>query len=692
MSDVTFTDKNDVFDQSRLPPKKSWDWGGYIMLAGDDIARIFEGYVVGGSGHDIIERLIDPDQPSYQVGISYWDSPSGVNVDLPAGKVQDGWGTTDTLIGTIDIVFGSPFDDTMLGDAGNNRFATGGGHDHVDGGKGTDVVDLPWNKGDPPDLRNFNVAVSLDGLSATITSGEFPGLVYDLRNVEKLTRLNSEGTDWIYFNLADFIRPMDMARQGLTGADNQRWNSTSAHGTPVIVSYSFMRSEPGGSAGVEGFRAFNDSEMAVVRSILSSTSVITGISFAEVAESGGNSGQIRFGVSQQAVTKGTSFMPEVSPASAGTGKVWMDADSMLDLSVGSEGYEALIHEIGHALGLRHPRNIDPGDAWTQQWRPEDDMTANTVMSGTASPDGLFRADWGPMDVAALRYMYGTRAVNTGDTVYRVGGMDAQAQRTIVDDGGIDTIDASDSPVGVALDMTNGHSSSVGLTASGRSAMGNLEIAVATQVENAVGSNHDDVILGNASDNRLDGRLGNDWIDGGLGVDTAVFAGPRSAYSVSTEDGRLIVAANDGVSGFSTLVSIERLKFSDQSLALDLDGNAGLVARLLGAVFGASAVGNRQYVGIGLSLADGGMSAIDLAALALAATGRKTPGSIVDLLWGNVVGYAPSPAQAKPYVDLLNTHSMSVGQLVVLAAKSVPNEVNIDLVGLAEVGLAFLDAG
>ena len=37
-----------------------------------------------------------------------------------------------------------------------------------------------------------------------------------------------------------------------------------------------------------------------------------------------------------------------------------------------------------------------------------------------------------------------------------------------------------------------------------------------------------------------------------------------------------------------------------SRSLDLDGHAGMTARILGAVFGASSIGNSAYVGIGLN--------------------------------------------------------------------------------------------
>ena len=87
------------------------------------------------------------------------------------------------------------------------------------------------------------------------------------------------------------------------------------------------------------------------------------------------------------------------------------------------------------------------------------------------------------------------------------------------------------------------------------------------IENAAGSSFDDVLLGNALDNRLEGRLGNDWLDGGAGVDTAVFSGARSDYFITTSYGKVYVAARDGISGYDTLLNIEKLAFGATTLNL-----------------------------------------------------------------------------------------------------------------------------
>jgi len=60
---------------------------------------------------------------------------------------------------------------------------------------------------------------------------------------------------------------------------------------------------------------------------------------------------------------------------------------------------------------------------------------------------------------------------------------------------------------------------------------------------------------------------NDVLDGGAGQDTAVFAGPRSAYTVASRGGAFEVVDRLGSDGHDRLVDIEFLAFLDQTVAL-----------------------------------------------------------------------------------------------------------------------------
>lgn len=567
MADIHLTNGNDVYAQ---PAANKGSYDNVFGEEGNDTIRLYQGTAIGGPGNDVFEIIPVPGEPWRELGVAYWNSPKGIVANLEEGWADDGFGGRDTFIG-VQRLHGSANDDKFTGNAKDNFFHPNGGHDVIDGRGGNDGVDvreIPPNADGsgtwrPATLADLDVVVSPDGRAATITVKHYPKIQYTLNDIEYLRLMNDEAS----YPLASFIKPQDMAQQAIAAGGSLRWNASSALGTSVNVSFSFVTNAPADGVGAPGFRAFTAAEQQAVRDLLGKTSALVGIGFTEVAETGGSVGQLRFGVSSQANTKGQSWQPNQPGAGELAGDVWMDSDSMIGLAPGTEGYMALLHEVGHALGLRHPRNVDAGDAWAVQLRAQDDQSATTVMSEALSADGLFRSEWSGLDVLALRYLYGARPANVGDTVYALGQREANAQTTLVDDGGMDTLDASALPAGVSLDLAPGHMSSAGLSLAGVAAVDNLAMTVTTVIENAIGSAFDDVLLGNSSDNLLSGGRGNDWIDGATGKDTASFAGLRSDYEISTGYGKVYVKGRDGKAGFDTLVNIERLQFADQVVTL-----------------------------------------------------------------------------------------------------------------------------
>ena len=74
------------------------------------------------------------------VRIDYRTATSGITVNMATGTTTDnGFGGTDTFT-NIQEIRGSNHDDTMLGDADNNRFYGLGGDDDIDGGAGFDTA------------------------------------------------------------------------------------------------------------------------------------------------------------------------------------------------------------------------------------------------------------------------------------------------------------------------------------------------------------------------------------------------------------------------------------------------------------------------------------------------------------------------------------------------------------------------
>lgn len=204
----------------------------------------------------------------------------------------------------------------------------------------------------------------------------------------------------------------------------------------------------------------------------------------------------------------------------------------------------------------------------------------------------------------------------------------------------------------------------------------------------------DELSGLAGNDRLIGSMGNDLLDGGADRDSAVFSGARSSYLITRSASTLTVEDKQGSDGTDTLSAVERLQFSDQHLAFDLDGNAGIVARDLGAVFGREAVAHQAYAGIGLALLDGGTTPAALMQLAL--DERLGPGfshtALVDVLYTNLVGSAPPADERAHWVDTLTRGQYTPVGLAMMAAQLELNAANIDLVGLASSGLAYVPAG
>jgi Ca2+-binding RTX toxin-like protein len=231
---------------------------------------------------------------------------------------------------------------------------------------------------------------------------------------------------------------------------------------------------------------------------------------------------------------------------------------------------------------------------------------------------------------------------------------------------------------------------VSLAVTGAQNTGGSGIDTLTGIENLIGGNGNDRLTGDFQDNTLAGGPGNDTLAGGGGHNVAVFTGNAANYTVTAANGSAVITDRVGSDGTDTLTQIDRLKFADEGLALDLNGNAGLVATTIGAVFGAASVHNVQYVGIGLQQLDQGTTYEALMQLALDA--RLGPDAshkaVVDLLYTNVIGVAPTPAQEAPFVALLDSGQYSPATLGILAAQQPQNLVGVNIESWSKAGLPF----
>jgi Ca2+-binding RTX toxin-like protein len=103
------------------------------MLTGSDSA-VFESFE-GLDGNDVIDGQGGVDRADYKY------STASVTVNLVTGTANDGSGGTDTLANIENVRGSRDFNDSITGDAGNNKLEGLGGNDTLDGGAGDDTLD-----------------------------------------------------------------------------------------------------------------------------------------------------------------------------------------------------------------------------------------------------------------------------------------------------------------------------------------------------------------------------------------------------------------------------------------------------------------------------------------------------------------------------------------------------------------------
>jgi hypothetical protein len=207
----------------------------------------------------------------------------------------------------------------------------------------------------------------------------------------------------------------------------------------------------------------------------------------------------------------------------------------------------------------------------------------------------------------------------------------------------------------------------------------------------------DQVRGGIKNDVFTGFGGNDYFDGKGGIDTAIFRGAMRDYTVSISTtldrtdpsgtsrlpSRILTDTTADRDGIDTLVNVERIRFSDTVLALDIAANqtAGSGYMIYKAAFNRTPdVGG---LGFWINRMDGGMSYSDVAknfvnsAEFKAAFGGSNPtvNTLVTKLYNNVLNRAPDAAGLAFWQDKLNT-GWTTADVLGYFATSNENIVNV----------------
>ena len=572
----------------------------YYALDGDDVISFEKGGIAdGGQGNDLI--TVPSNFSIYDAIVCFWSGVNPILVDLENGYALDGLGTRDTLVNVHNVHgfkqsgdkgFGSSTDDNFFLSPWTNQQ----GKIYIDGRGGYDNVEIAIDKS--RNQGELVLIISADVRKVTAYQSNFPEFIFELNNIESVATWEHALQKRVVFDLTSLIDITKIGQETLLrGYKGWQLNEV---GTQTTLTYSFLNQTPAsGSEGGTGFSAFTAEQQQTVRDLFYVLQNQTGLAFAEVA---GDAGQIRFGVNQQSNTRGYSFIPDELKGDARAGDVWLDHETAAVMRPGQEGYYVLLHELAHALGLQHPLPETDTSGATVLLNSFSSISNTVMLDVSDATQGNSWPTWfGNLDIQALRYLYGYRAYSTGNEVYAV--TNASPNMSIVDDGGVDSLDASAASISARIDLREGKLSSIGANADGTAKSNNVSISTGSLIENVTGTLFDDRITCNQLNNQVTYTGGNDIVDGLAGIDTVKVSKASSEFSVKKDSatGYWNVQSSNNTSGTIELRNTERLLFSDISWALDTGDNqsAAKTAKILGAVFGKEGLSNLSYRGIGL---------------------------------------------------------------------------------------------
>ena len=541
----------------------------------------------GGEGNDFIYGSTSDDSLVGGVGDDVLRGNDGDDT-LDGGDGDDllrGYDGDDTLDGGVgdDTLYGDDGDDTLDGGAGDDVLGGDDGDDTLDGGAGDDVL---WGNDGDDTLDGgdgFNELNGGDGNDTYILSTtDF--YIYD-----------SGGNDSAVVNV-NFIK-IPSVIETVTYAEGVKelpyWvsallgDSANAYSNFLAPEKAFLFGFPDSTSDysydlsgkdLTGWRPFSESQKAATRSVLKYIESVVDIKFIETS----NINQLSlmaFANNNQESSAGYASFPSNSSKEGSDLFFNIEDNGSLKIPIdGSNDADIFIHEIGHALGLKHPFDepSTSGDIAPAPYLQGDEDNAKWTQM--AYEGSIKKVAFSELDIAALHYVYGNNPeIRTGDDTYI---FDPANANFIWDGAGTDTIDASTSESAVTIYLEAGMWGHKGANAADQITLaGQITVNFGTELENLTGSLYSDRLFGNDLDNFIVGGAGNDEIYGGKGDDN-LDGGEGTDYTLYDDkfsDCVITIIGNNcfvqtKTQGYDTLTNIELLRFSDKTYELPVAAN------------------------------------------------------------------------------------------------------------------------
>jgi hypothetical protein len=315
----------------------------------------------------------------------------------------------------------------------------------------------------------------------------------------------------------------------------------------------------------------------------------------------------------------------------------------------AEWKKVFLHELGHVLGLEHPWDMKNGDLDSDA--PDSTSPIAPTIMGYVNPNSHWDEWYEPIDIYALTNIWGSNGSSNNISNYNYRDKLTATEVVI---SAPEFVFPQNGPA-YQTDFV------AGLSVTGTDA---ADIFIATDAR--------------------------EEIDGKLGLDIFKISSTLSSYSMARNNENITISLKSKPEEIDVLKNIERISGEDKSIAFDIDGNAGITAKILGAFLGKDGIFNTQYVGIGLDLLDGGATYDDVLQMTISTIFGESIDSraLVNHFYKNLLGTDAPEELLQIYGSMIDKGELSTVSLAKQVAEHPINIQNIDLVGLASSGLDY----